>query len=428
MKKGLITGAAVVLILAVLGVGWVLLSRSETSGVDAVSKEPFAPGLSSTPVAVVTPQIQDLRETLTLHGKLRPASRVDVTPKGSGRITDVRVRIGDAVSAGDLLVQLETDELKLQVEQARAALEAAKANLQRLVEGPRPEEVEQAEAALAQAQANYENSKLVYERNKKLFEEGVLSAKDWDAIKAQFEVAKAQKLSAEKTLALIKKGARESEITAAKAQVKQAEVALKSAELQLSNTSITAPISGTVASVAAEVGNMASIGAPVVTIVDLRHLEIELQVGEREVVQLSPGQSVQVTTEALPGRIFAGVVDTVSPAADPMTGLFDVKVKVENAEQVLRPGMYATARVVVAFSPKAMAIPGKALLTGNGEPSVYVVEDGIAKLRPIKVGLSGDGMVEVLEGLSQEDLVVVSGQEFLNDGDSVKLVERGELQ
>ncbi len=427
MKKGLIVGAVIALgIVIFFGVRMVGQSPQPPEAMPAVGG-PVMQQPAAKPVTTAVPQRQRLAESLTVHGKLESASRVDVMPKAAGQITAVNVRVGDQVSAGDVLLQIETNELELRVQQARAALEAAQANLQRVVEGARPEEVKQAEAALAQAAANFVNTALVYERSKKLFESGVLAAKDWDAVQAQFEVAQAQRLSAEKSLDLIKKGARESDIAATKAQVRQAEVALKSAELQLSYAAVKAPISGTIASASVEVGGTAG-GAPVATILDLSTLEIDLRVGEREIVLLEPGQSVRVVVDVLPNQVFEGIVDTVSPAADPVTGLFGVKVKVDNSDGTLKSGMYASASIVVSAKDDALAIPERAVVTKDGTSSVYVVEDGKAKLSPIVRGIVGDGMVEVLDGLTEESVVIISGHEFLSAGDTVRLIERGEAQ
>ena len=335
--------------------------------------------------------------------------------------------MGDRVNRGDLLVQLETEGLELQLQQAEAALEAAQANLQRTVEGARPEEIEQAEAVLAQAQASLANVQLVYARSKRLYQSGVLSGQEWDSVQAQYKVAVAQERAAAKSLELVKQGAREADIAAVRAQVRQAEVAVAAAQLQLDHASVTAPVSGTIAAVNAEVGAMAAT-MPVVTILDLDNLKIELNVGEREIVSLAPGQEVRVQVATLSSESFPGVVDTVYPAADPVTGLFKVEIQVDNSRGLLKPGMYATVSIVTAAKDHALTIPSRAVVTANGVDAVYVVIDERAVLTPVTLGLEGDGVVELLAGVGPDTAVVVSGQDFLADGDVVRPVERGDLR
>lgn len=421
-------GIGVVLILLVV-LGWGLWSRSSNKATEtSVSTFNTAAAELRRTVEVVPVSLYDLSETLSFHGKLMAESTVSVSPKVSGRIVEVRAKVGDRVEEGQLLVQLETDQLRLQVEQAKAALEGAKANLQRLQEGARPEEIAQAKANVQQANANYANVKLQYDRSKKLYESGVLTGQEWDAIQAQLRVAEAQKIAAEKSLDLIEKGARDTDLQAAAAAVRQAEVALASAELQLEYASITSPISGVVGSVTAEVGNMSTAGMPVAVVVDMDRLELVAQVGEREVVKLHAGQPVTVELNVFPGRVFHGVVETVAPAADLQTGLFAVTIAIDNPDGVLRPGMYATAHVTVATKNQVVAIPETALLTSAGRTQVFVIKGDRAEERVVAIGMRDGSMVEIVDGLEVGEMVVVSGQEFLRSGDLVEVIERSDVK
>lgn len=427
-KKSVGIGIVVLILLVVLGWG---ISRSRSARVAettvSTANTTAVPELRKTvEVAAVAPH--DLAETLSFHGKLAAESTVSVSPKVSGRIVQVNAKIGDRVEKGELLVQLETEQLALQVEQAQAALDGAKANLERLREGARPEEIEQAKANVEQANANYANVKLQYDRSKKLYESGVLTGQEWDAIQAQLRVAEAQKIAAEKSLDLVEKGARKTDLDAAAAAVRQAEVALASAKLQLDYAFITSPISGVVSSISAEVGNMAAPGVPVAVVVDMDSLELAAHVGEREVVKLKPGQPVAVQLAVLPGRVFTGKVETVAPAADLQTGLFGITIAVDNPDGVLRPGMYASAQVTVATKEQVLAIPDTALLTSAGNSRVFVVKDGRAEERIVKLGMRGSGMVEVLDGLAAGEMVVLSGQEFLRNGDLVEVMDRSDVK
>lgn len=426
MKKAVVIGI-VILIVGVIGVS-LLVPKGSVPATPSPTEETVKTQPGQQAVSVVTADFTILQEKLSLHGTLSAWAEVSVVPKIPGRVARVPVAVGDPVKQGDILVQLETDELILQARQAEAALESARASLKRVMAGARKEEIEQAEAALDQAEANYVNARLIYERSAKLHEEGVMSGKDWDAVKAQFEVAKAQRAAAEKNLALIKRGARPEDIAAARAAVAQAEAAAELARLQVKNATITSPLTGLVSQVNVEVGDMAASTLPVATVVDISRLKLNLQVSEREVIRLHPGLPVTVTFDVLPGVMAEGRVATVAPAANSKTGLFAVTVEVPNEDLRLKPGMYGTAQVVVREKAGVLAVPARAVFVSEGKTAVYVVEDGIAHRRPVKVGIESDSLVEITAGLQAGDAVVVVGREFLSDGVAVRVVEEGVSQ
>ena len=424
MRKWIIIG--VVIILAVT-VGVLVNKREPTidqGSVQAVEEVP----LRRQAVSVAPAGYRTMQERMALHGIISAWAEVNVVPKVPGRVAKVSVEVGDEVSTGDILVQLEAEELALQVKQAEAALASAKATLARLQAGARPEEVEQAKAAVEQARAGYENARLTYERAAKLHEAGVMAGKDWDAIKAQYEVAQAQKLTAEKTLELVRKGAREEDLATAKAGVAQAEAAVALARLSRENAVIKAPISGVVNQVNVQLGDMAGGGLPVVNIVDISQVKLNLQVSEREVVRLNRGQDVTVALDVQPDVMAKGRVSNIAPAANLSTGLFSVTVELANSEGTLKPGMYGTAYVVVKEIADVMAIPERAVFTAEGRPAVYVVREEVAHLVPVETGIKSDGFVEIRSGLDTGDEVIVRGREFVADKAPVRVVERGIME
>jgi multidrug resistance efflux pump len=369
-----------------------------------------------------------MQETLALHGLISAWAEVNVVPKMPGRVAQVLVEVGDGVAVGDLLVQLEDEELSLQVKQAEAAVASAQAALARMQAGARPEEIEQAESALEQAQAGYQNARLTYERAVKLHEAGVMSGKDWDAITAQYEVAQAQKQTALKTVELVKKGARDEDLATARAGVAQAEAALGLARLGRQNASIKAPISGVVNQVNVQVGDMAGAGVPAVHIVEISRVKLNLQVSEREVVRLSQGQNVTVALDVQPDVLVEGRVTNITPAADARTGLFAATVELANDQGILKPGMYGTAHVVVKEIQDVLAIAERAVFTAEGRPAVYVVRDEVAHLVPVELGARSDNFVEIKSGIQADDEVIIRGREFVTDGAPVRVVERGTVQ
>lgn len=371
---------------------------------------------------------QDLSQKINFHGRFVADSQVAITPKIPGRVGEVYVKVGDIVSQGDAILQLETEELLLQVRQAEASLQVAKANLARITAGARAEEVEQVESGYRQAEASYNQAQLNYERSKRLFEEGVISARDWEAIEAQYEVAKAQLFNAEKSLILIRQGARAEDISSAQASVAQAEVALEMAELTVKNATITSPIDGTVSRIHVERGYMAGAGMPVAHVVNIFTVKLNLQATGRDVVRIREGQKTLITVDALPNATFQGAVATISPAAEEGSGLFAVTIAVKNPDGVLRPGMYGTASILIEEREGVVAVPSRALATRDGERVVFVIEERRIRQLPVEIGVEGEGYVEIVTGLHRGDLIVASGHESLEDGVEVRVLEGRETR
>ena len=425
LKKWVIFGVIVVILVA--GVG-LLVARVGPTANEAQTLQEAPQEARRQAVSVEPATYRTMQETLALHGLISAWAEVNVVPKMPGRVAQVLVEVGDGVAVGDLLVQLEDEELSLQVKQAEAAVASAQAALARMQAGARPEEIEQAESALEQAQAGYQNARLTYERAVKLHEAGVMSGKDWDAITAQYEVAQAQKQTALKTVELVKKGARDEDLATARAGVAQAEAALGLARLGRQNASIKAPISGVVNQVNVQVGDMAGAGVPAVHIVEISRVKLNLQVSEREVVRLSQGQNVTVALDVQPDVLVEGRVTNITPAADARTGLFAATVELGNDQGILKPGMYGTAHVVVKEIQDVLAIAERAVFTAEGRPAVYVVRDEVAHLVPVELGARSDNFVEIKSGIQADDEVIVRGREFVTDGAPVRVVERGTVQ
>lgn len=194
-------------------------------------------------------------------------------------------------------------------------------------------------------------------------------------------------------------------------------------QLELSYTEIKAPIGGVVSERMVKEGNWIQDQQPLFEIADFRSLEAVLDVPERELSLLSPGFPVTVTTNALPGRDFEGEVKRISPVVNPDTGTFDVTVGVPNEDGTLKPGLFVRARIVYDTRQGVPLIPRTALLTEDGEDSVFVVEDGQARKQELVIGYDDGQSVEVKSGLQEGQEVVTLGQSSLRDGAPVEVIE-----
>ncbi|KAF1700234.1 efflux RND transporter periplasmic adaptor subunit [Pseudoxanthomonas suwonensis] len=205
--------------------------------------------------------------------------------------------------------------------------------------------------------------------------------------------------------------------------LEQARAAYDLARLELSYTTVVAPISGVVASRDIKPGNFVQINSPIIRIVDSSRLEATLNVPEREMAKLRPGQAVTLVADALPGRSFTGVVDRVSPVVDNGTGTFRVVTSFAGDGE-LAAGMFGRLSINYDQRADALVVPRTALLEDGGEPAVYVVRDGHAARVGLRLGYNDGGWVEVREGLAEGDAVVVAGKAALREGTAVQVLER----
>jgi membrane fusion protein, multidrug efflux system len=193
------------------------------------------------------------------------------------------------------------------------------------------------------------------------------------------------------------------------------------ANLELSYTNVVAPISGVVASRSIKAGNFVQINTPIIRIVDASRLEATLDVPERELATLKPGLPVRLQADALPGRVFEGVVDRVAPVVDGGSGTFRV-ISSFDGSGALQPGMFGRLRIDYDQRADALTIPRLALLDDEGDPAVYVVRDGKAARVPVTLGYQDGALVEVREGLAEGDAVVTAGKVALRDGSAVQVI------
>ncbi|WP_256644880.1 efflux RND transporter periplasmic adaptor subunit [Thermomonas paludicola] len=246
----------------------------------------------------------------------------------------------------------------------------------------------------AQAEAQVRKLEANYRRATQLAEQKMVSANDVDQLRFDLDNARAQ---------------------------------LRMARLELAYGNVTAPIAGVVASRDIKPGNFVQINTPIFTIVDTSQLEATLNAPEREIEKLKPGQAVELTADALPGKTFSGRIDRVSPVVDAGSGTFRV-VCAFAGDDVLQPGMFGRIKIRYDQRADALVIPRIALLDDDSAPAVYVVRAGKANRVALKLGYDDGPWVEVRSGLQQGDQVVVAGKAALREGSPVKVLSGADTQ
>jgi HlyD family secretion protein len=347
----------------------------------------------------------------------------------------IGVEKGDRVQQGQVLVRLEDNEFRANVNQARANLAAAQARLDQLRAGSRPQEKLKDRAGILQAQATLTNAEAEYKRTEELYRAGVASKAELDRTIAQRDTARALVESAKQSSAMTDIGPRSEEIRAAAAQVQQVRAALDFAQTQLSDTEIKAPVSGTVLQRIVERGEMVTPSAigesgartSVVALADLTDLQIELDISQADFARLKMDQRVEIIPEAFPNLKYSGFIAEIAPEANRAKATVQVKVKVENPDDQLRPEMNARVNFLADSAPAGekpvsrVLVPKDGVVRKDGKEVVFVIKGNKVELRSVRVGEESGGFFQVLEGLSGGESIATTGADKLNDGDRVKI-------
>src|SRR5579871_5506969 len=291
---------------------------------------------------------------LSATGYIVAHHTINVNSKVTGRVAWICVEKGDKVKQGQVLVRLEDDEFRAQYEQAKGAADNARAYLEELQNGSRPEEIQQAQHNLDEARATLVNDKLTLDRTRDLANQGVVSKQASDDATAKFESDQQRVNSLEKVFQLSKLGPRKEEIARARGALEQAQGQADYAKSLLDATVIRAPVTGTILERAAEKGELVTSGFAstaeggpqglVVSLADLNDLQVELDIAQDDFARLGPKQKGIVTVDAYPDLKWDGIIAEISPQANRAKATVQVKVQILHPDAHLRPDMNATVK------------------------------------------------------------------------------------
>ena len=323
-----------------------------------------------------------VREILLLTGALKPKESVAVMAKAQGRLEKVHFQVGDRVKRGEMIAELEDDELEQRVRRAEAAIQVSAAN------------VSQRAAELANVKANLE-------RAQQLFEEGLLSPQEFEQQRTGVQMIEAQgQLAA--------------------AQREQAEAELRELRIQLEQTKIYSPMAGIVAIRHLDEGALVNAASPILTIVNLSVMVTLGNVPERNVGKLRVGNIAEVRVDALPDEVFRGRVARIAPVLDAATRSALIEIDIANPNAVLKAEMFARINLDLGTMREATLIPRDGLVYRGQQPGVYVVEqENQPVFRAIETGMTRENEVEVLANLMPGTTIVGRGATMLRDGDRI---------
>ena len=378
------------------------------------------------PVRTALVEKGEVNSFLKVTGVVEANETVRVTSEIMGQAKEVKVKDGEEVNKGDILIVLGDEQIKIQVAQAQATLDSIQASSDKIKSGARPQEIKQAESALLQAKMNRDSVEENYLRMEKLFSEKAISEQQYEQAKNQYEIADVQYQSAQESYELVIEGAAEEDIKSVEAQVRQTKAALDMAKYQLKNTQITAPISGKVTSITVSSGEMVSPSVPLLSIIDVSRIFVKVGISEKDISKIKEGQTVHLEIDAFPEEKFQGEVVSKGVAVDQMSKTLEVKIEILQPEVDIPVGVFARGDILVKTNQDALIIPSSALTRKKDGIYVYVIEEGIARQKEVVLGIIQDERVEILDGLSEEEEIVVLGNQELEDGLKVNVLGKEE--
>ena len=344
------------------------------------------------PVKVVEAQIGDLIIKLKSPGEAVTNMKINMKAELAGVIKSLNVEESKHVKKGELLVELDDEKYRLDLEQEEATRLKVLSEL--LVE---KRFAETGETRSGPDREKIQKAKDDYEEARRRFRSGLTS-------RAEFE-----KTNTEYELSLIESGEKKEEIRAAAKGLTQAEIRVKAAQMNLEKTKIKAPFSGIIHDIKVSPQEHVTSGRELFTLVNIDRIRVHAKVLESEIGKMKVGREVDLKFSAYPGKIFKGEVKAISPVINPQDKTCNVIIDVANPEKEIKPGMHVEVEIAAEIHKNKLLIPQDAVLVRSGRKLAFVVEEGLAKWRYIEVGLENEDYAEVLDGVKEGESVIIEG-------------------
>jgi len=359
----------------------------------------------------------DLVQTVVASGRIITPQRAAVGAVITGRVARIPVEEGQSVKRGDVLIVLDDEDERASVAQASGAVAQAEARLRQLREVSLPA----AEQALIQAQANLTQARQQHDRARELKAKGFVSQAALDDAQRNLDVAESQLRAAKLQVATNRPSG--SDFALAQTALAQARATLGVAQAKLDQTVILAPVDGTLISRNVEPGNVVQSGKELMALAPEGETQVVVQIDEKNLAQLRIGQHALASADAFPRERFAAVLVYINPGIDALRGSVEVKLRVPKPPAYLRQDMTVSVDIEVARSAGTVVVPADTVRdVGSAQPWVLAVDGGRAVRRAVKLGLKGDGRVEVLDGVAPGDRLISASQATVRSGQRVRAV------
>lgn len=348
------------LVLLTMAVVIILLSLAVSKKKELIAADKAAAVAQEKPPvnSVVYPlNLTDIHDRINLPGSIEPWTSLELMAKISGTVVEVLVSEGDEVKKGDILARIEDNDYKISLQRAKAAYKLAKAN---------------------------------YDRDKRVYDKGVIPTAELEAKETSLMTAKAD---------------------------------LDNARLQLSRCNIAAPIDGVIRRLDAEVGLFLSVADPIGQILKIDRVKAIVGIPESDVPAVRGLNKIDITITALDNMVITGKTHFLSPSPDTTARLYQLELEIDNSSRLILPGMFIRADVVKKSINNAVSIPFYSVISRNNEQYVYIEKDGTAQKRPVELGIMESWMVEVKSGLQPGDRLVIEGHRDIENNQAIKVVK-----
>jgi len=403
-----ILNLSLIVISTCLLVFFLIFKKKSESSLDIPLRKSFSEkqrGLMAIPVRAIPALRGNLIIKLKSQGQAVPDKKIVMRTEVPGVIKNLKVKEGELVRKGDLLMELEDREYRLELKRKEALRLKYLSELYLKMKFPAPEK------KLSPSELEKINkTQREYEKASRLYARGRISEEAFNKAKMNYEFV------------LIETGKKKEELRAA--SLTQAEIDFEIAKMKLEKTRIRAPFSGSITNIRVYPQESTGVGKELFTLVDIHKIKVEAGVLESEIGRIKKDQGADLRFSAYPDKVFMGCVKAISPIIDPEDKTCKVIIDLPNPEDAVKPGMYAEVEIVAEIYRDRLLIPKKAVLIRGGRKLVFALEDGLAKWRYIEVGVENEDYVEVLDGIREGDIVITEGHFTLAHDTPVKNVQQ----
>lgn len=320
-----------------------------------------------------------------------------ISSKLSGRVISIVVKNGQYVNQGDTLVTLDDQDTRNSIKTAQGQLQVNE------------QQLNSSQVALEKLKINLDDAKGNYDRQKALFEKEAISKTDLEAAKKTLNNAQADCNSGNAT------------IETSKATIEAQKISISNLQDTLNNTVIKAPISGVISDKSVNIGQMASQGTALAKVNDISSVYATIQISQDKINNVKIGQAATITVEGS-DKTYSGVVQTLDLSADVTARVFNCKIKTDNSDKTLYPGVYAKAELISSEKTKIIAVPINALVGNEGNYSVFINDNGTSKKQKVTIGKTDENNVEITSGIKDGDQIICTNTSMLQDGNEVEVI------
>lgn len=378
----------------------------------------------ATPVQVAVAKRQPIEQVVTAEAILYPVKQANVVPKINAPVARFLAQRGDHVRQGQLVALLEDRDLVAAAQESQELYRQAQANYQNTAAATMPDDITKAKTDLESARQALDAATKVYQNRQELLREGALAQKLVDDAKVAMVQARSQFETAQQHLHSLESVGRAEQLKSAQAQSEAAKAHYETAAAQVSYAEVRSPITGIVSDRPLNIGEMASSGSVLLSIVDISRLVARANVPVHEAASIKVGRPATISG---PGGQLSGKVTVVSPAVDPNTTTVQIWVEAPNPSEQLKPGSTVQISVDAGQIPDAIVIPAAALLASDeGDEKVMVAgRDGLAHEHHVQVGVRSGDDVQIMSGVKPGEQVITEGGLGLDDKAKIQIAKPG---